>query len=342
MIYWITVTILSLLILTFIKYISLKTTVSFPGYLVRLATGITTYIFRNHTLLLERRYKERNKITKWKIKEGEFSWYFVENIDIDGLKACILKPKKTINQKVIDKKIILQLHGGGYEISLPYNSLYFAKKYAKLLRNTEVLTINYRVAPEDKYPAALEDSVKAYKFLLESGYLPNNITVAGDSAGGGLAIATVMYLRDNDIKIPKAIVTMSAWTDLSGSLESFEKNYKRDPVFGNSKQSIVYTSTYADGMDKKNPYISPLFGSFKNFPNMLMQVGTHEMLLDDSVEVSKKAKKEGVHVELSIYIGMFHIFQKYNWFLPESTRAWREVKEFIQKNQNELNNKIIN
>ena len=328
MLYWIIVVIASSLIISFIRYTSLKITISFPGYLVRNLTSITTYVFRNHTLALEKKYKEFNKITNWKVIEGDFSWYSVRNLDIDGLKACILKPKKAIN-----KKIILQLHGGGYEISLPYNSLYFAKKYAEISKDTEVLTINYRVAPEDKFPAALDDCVKAYNYLLDEGYKAENIIIAGDSAGGGLTLATVMYLRDNEIALPKAIITMSAWTDLTNSLDSFKKNYKRDPVFGNSNQSIIMTSTYAEGMDKTNPYISPVFGSFKNFPNMLMQVGTHEMLLDDTLEVAKKAKKEGVNVKLSIYIGMFHIFQKYNWFLPESDRAWREVKKFICENQ---------
>lgn len=325
--YWIFVISFSALILTFLRYVSIKSTVSFPGFLLRNINNITTYILRNHTLKLERKYKEFNKITKWDVRDGDFSWYSINNIDIDGLKAAILKPKTSF-----DKKIILQLHGGGYEISLPYNNLYFAKKYASLLKDREVLTINYRVAPEDKFPAALEDAVKAYKYLLENEYEPNNIIIAGDSAGGGLAIATVMYLRDNNIKLPKAVITMSAWTDLTCSLNSFKNNYKKDPVFGNSTQSIIHTSTYAEGMDKKNPYISPLFGSFKDFPNMLMQVGTHEMLLDDTIEVAKKAKKAGVNVKISVYKGMFHIFQKYNGFLPEADRAWNEIKEFIRKN----------
>ncbi|MEG0873278.1 MAG: alpha/beta hydrolase [Clostridia bacterium] len=330
MIYWIIVIFASTLIITFIRYVKLGRGVSFLGFIVRNVVGTTTYLFRNHTQEITKQYKELNKITEWKVKEGNFRWYSVKNYNIESLQASMLTPKSAKSGKVL-----LQLHGGGYEIDLPYNNLYFAKKYAKLLKYAEVLTINYRVAPKDKYPAALEDSVKAYKWLLSNGYSAKNIIIVGDSAGGGLAIATVLYLRDNNIQLPKAVVTMSAWSDLTNSQASFKQNYKRDPVFGNSSQSIIYTSTYAEGMNKKEPYISPLYGDFTGFPDLLMQVGTHEILLHDTIELAIAAKKAGVLVSVDVYKGMFHIFQKYKGFLPEADSAWKSVKQFINKEYSE-------
>lgn len=324
--YWlIVVSITTLLCLTVFRWIKLKGGLSVMGYIARVITSLTTYLFRNHLLKLEEQYKKLNSITQWRVVEGKFFGYQVKNVSIDGLAGSLLTPKK-----VEKKKIVLQLHGGGYEIDLPYNNLYFAKKYAKMLKDYEILTINYRVAPENKFPAALEDALKAYRWLLEMGYDPAHIVLAGDSAGGGLAMATIMYARDHGMPIPAAVIAMSPWTDLTGEAPSFTNNYQKDPVFGNSKQSIVYTSTYAEGMDKKNPYISPRYGSFASFPPMLLQVGTHEMLLSDSVEVAKKAKAEGVSVSLHVYEGMFHIFQKYKGFIPEADTAWKEVRTFVQ------------
>ena len=314
------------IILIILKIISLNKRVSLRGYILGKVIGITTFIFRNHTQKLIEDYKKINKILKWDVKEKNCKKYSIKNINIEGVEASILMPN--IEHK---RGVVLQLHGGGYEVDLPHNNLYFAKKYYKVLKEFDILTVNYRVAPENKFPAALEDVVKSYNWLIDNGYKNDEIIIVGDSAGGGLAIALVMYLRDNNIPIPKALITMSAWTDLTNSGASFSRNYKIDPIFGNSKQSVVYTSTYALNMDKKNPYISPKFGSYKNFPPMLMQVGENEMLLSDSVDVAYIAKKQNVDVKLHIYSGMFHIFQKYYLLIPEAKIAWKDIKEFVNK-----------
>lgn len=309
-----------------LKIISLNKKVSLRGFILSKIIGVTTYLLRNHTKKIIDDYKKINKILKWNVKEKNGRKYSIKNINIDGVEASMLLPN--INLK---KGVIFQLHGGGYEVDLSRNNLYFAKRYYKVLKEFDILTVNYRVAPENKFPAALEDVVKSYNWLIDNGYKNDEIIIVGDSAGGGLAIALVMYLRDNNIPIPKALITMSAWTDLTNSGASFSRNYKIDPIFGSSKQSVVYTSTYALNMDKKNPYISPKFGSYKNFPPMLMQVGENEMLLSDSVDVAYIAKKQNVDVKLHIYSGMFHIFQKYYLLIPEAKIAWKDIKEFVNK-----------
>lgn len=226
-------------------------------------------------------------------------------------------------------KIILQLHGGGYIGAMRNAYRMFAGLYNEVSRGMSVLTIDYRVAPEYPYPAALEDAYAAYQWLLGEGWFSEQIILAGDSAGGGLAMALCHYLKDLGQQQPCGIVAMSPWTDLTASGESYDTNYERDPLFGKTRDSLIYNKDYVGGHDPMNAYISPLFGDFREFPPMLIQVGSYEMLLSDSVSVAAKAREQGVKVRLSIYDGMFHIFQMAAKMLPESKRAWVEIGKFI-------------
>lgn len=225
--------------------------------------------------------------------------------------------------------VVLQLHGGGY-IAAVRNAYYvFAGLYNEVGNGCSVLTPDYRVAPEDPYPAALQDTLASYQWLLDNGYSGEQIVLAGDSAGGGLAMALCMYLRDHEMPLPCGIVAMSPWTDLTASGESYETNYERDPLFGNTRESMIYLDDYAGTHDKSEPYLSPLFGDFYDFPPMLIQVGSLEMLLSDSVSVAEKARGQGVKVRLSVYEGMFHVFQMAYLNIPESKKAWAEVGKFF-------------
>lgn len=258
----------------------------------------------------------------WRCPAG----YVYELIDTEHFVMEYLQPEHAVTGRVI-----LQLHGGGY--IGPMKNIYrrFAVKYSKLSYGADVLSVDYRVAPENPFPAAVEDAVWAYRWLMdEKKYKPGHIVVAGDSAGGGLALALCMYLKDHDIPLPGGIITMSPWTDVSLSGESYETNYEIDPLFGNSKKNMLYDSAYVGDADVKNPYLSPLFGDYKNFPPMLMQVGSFEVLLSDTKSVAAKAKKAGVKVRLSVYDGMFHVFQMGLDLIPESREAWDEVKEFLR------------
>lgn len=225
--------------------------------------------------------------------------------------------------------VVLQLHGGGY-IAAVRNAYYvFAGLYNEVGNGCSVLTPDYRVAPEDAYPAALEDALASYQWLLDNGYSGEQIVVAGDSAGGGLAMALCMYLRDHEMPLPCGLVAMSPWTDLTASGESYETNYEKDPLFGNTRESMIYLDDYAGTHDKREPYLSPLFGDFCGFPPMLIQVGSLEMLLSDSVSVAEKARGQGIKVRLSVYEGMFHVFQMAYLNIPESKKAWAEVGKFF-------------
>ena len=207
-------------------------------------------------------------------------------------------------------KAVLQLHGGAYNRSLAVNGATYrraAVKYAEI-SGAGVLTVDYRVAPEHPSPAALEDALLAYDWLLEQGYEPEDIIVAGDSAGGGLTLATALYLRDHDMPLPAALITMSAWTNL---------DYRR------------WAPPYVGDERADHPYISPVYGEYDGFPPMLMQVGGDEALLNDTLRVAEKAKEAGVDVTQTTYDGMFHVFQMLFPALEEANEAWKEVAEFI-------------
>lgn len=272
-----------------------------------------------------------------KIKTGELrkrikepAWivpdcFNMTDIDMENFSMKLLSLKENPNPDYM----ILQLHGGGY-ISPVRNAYYvFAGLYNEVSRGCSVLTPDYRVAPENPYPAALIDALASYQWIMDQGYYGEQIIVAGDSAGGGLAMALCMYLRDHDIPMPRGIVAMSPWTDQTASGESYETNFEKDPLFGNTKESMIYINDYAGDHDKMDSYISPLFGDFRGFPPMLIQVGSLEMLLSDSQMAAAKAKQQGVKVRLSVYEGMFHVFQMAYLNIPESKKAWAEVGKFI-------------
>lgn len=253
--------------------------------------------------------------------------YIYEMFPYKGFGMEYLRPKKGNTGRVI-----LQLHGGGY--IGPMKNIYrtMAVRYSKLLRGGDVLTIDYRVAPEHKYPAALEDAVAAYMWLVEEQeYSPDNIMVVGDSAGGGLALALMMYLRDHNMPLPNGALLMSPWTDLTCSGDSHQFNFEKDPLFGNTKESMLYDSDYIGDYDPKLAYISPMFGSYEGLPSMVFQVGSYEMLLSDSIVACDKARAAGCDARLSVYQGMFHEFQMSLGLIPESKHAWKEAAAFIRE-----------
>lgn len=261
---------------------------------------------------------------KWKCPKA----FTMEEIALEHFTMELLTPRENLRQDYV----ILQLHGGGYIGAMRNAYRTFAGLYSEVSKGMQVLTIDYRVAPEHPYPAALEDAFAAFQWLMERGFAEKQILLAGDSAGGGLALALCMYLKDHGYALPGAVIAMSPWTDLTASGPSYQDNFELDPLFGNTKESLVYNNRdYVGEHDPTDPYISPLFGNYEGFPPMLLQVGSIEMLLSDSKLVAEKAKAAGVKVKLSVYEGMFHIFQMAMKLLPESRAAWAEIGRFLQR-----------
>ena len=280
----------------------------------------------NHDLAIGRLFRtgeirKRFKEAEWKVPDC----FIMTSIDMPDF---TMKYLESMNGGNTDR-VILQLHGGGY-IGAVRNKYYvFAGLYNEVSGGYPVLTPDYRVAPEHPYPAALEDALASYQWLLKQGWFGEQIILAGDSAGGGLAMALTMYLRDHNLPMPGGIIAMSPWTDMTASGESYEYNFDKDPMFGGTKDSMIYENSYPGDHDKMDCYLSPLFGDFRQFPPMLIQVGSLEMLLSDSLGVAAKARQASVKVRISVYEGMFHVFQMAYLSIPESRKAWIEVGRYF-------------
>ncbi|MCO5234129.1 MAG: alpha/beta hydrolase [Chitinophagales bacterium] len=240
----------------------------------------------------------------------------------EGVPSAWFTPTKSS-----DDKTILYLPGGGYCVG-SYNT--HSGLIGRIARASghPVLGITYRKAPEDPFPAAIEDAIKVYKGLVNEGR--KNIVIAGDSAGGGLALATTMILRDEGFKLPAALVLISPWTDLTSSGDSVVRKKDRDPLIG-PELLEVFAKKYAGSEPLDHPFISPLYGSFNNFPPVLIQVGTEEVLLDDSTRLAKKMKLAGVIVEMEIWEGMMHVFQYMAGLSPEANEAVKKIGAYINR-----------
>jgi len=228
-----------------------------------------------------------------------------------------------------DKRVVLYLHGGGYIIGSINTHRELASRISRA-SEARILLIDYRLAPENKFPAAIEDATLAYRWLLKEEYNPDNIVIAGDSAGGGLTLATLVELRDQGEPLPAGAVCLSPWTDLEGLGESMKTKAKEDPwISGDSTGEIA--KLYLGNADPRNPLASPLHANLKGLPPILIQVGTSEVLLDDSVRFANQAKKVGVKVNLEIWEDMIHVFQAFATYLPEGREAIDHIGKFIKE-----------
>ena len=222
---------------------------------------------------------------------------------IDGMEAEWI----SVDRPHRKERVILYCHGGGYSTG---STLYARTLTGKLAESTsmDVLCFNYRLAPEHPYPAALEDAMRAWDFLMKKGYGARDVVVAGDSAGGNLALALTLKLRDEGRFLPKGLVLMSPWTDLTSSGKSFQARADLDPVLTPEYIDRMVVAA-ADGQDLMNPLISPLFADFTGFPPVNIQVGGNEILLSDSKRLYQKLIRANVPAQLKVYKGMWHVFQ---------------------------------
>jgi monoterpene epsilon-lactone hydrolase len=224
---------------------------------------------------------------------------------------------------------ILYLHGGGYYFCSPKSHRGIVFALAKR-SGARVFSLDYRLAPEHPFPAALDDAVAAYRRLIADGVPAQSIVIAGDSAGGGLALAMLLALRDAGDAMPAGGVLLSPWTDLASSGETFVTNNGRDPMFYGAVFRPV-AQLYLGNADARNPLASPVYGDFSGLPPLLIHVGDTEVLLSDSTRVADSARAAGVGVELKIWPAMPHVFQMYAPFMPEANRALDEAAAFIQR-----------
>lgn len=243
--------------------------------------------------------------------------------NIKGLYAERLVPKDRI-----EDKLLLYLHGGGYIVG---SCDMHRQMVSHIARAGKIQTLlpEYRLAPEHKFPAAIEDCLTIYKSLLDNGVKSGDVVFAGDSAGGGLVMATLLALRDAHDPLPAAAVLLSPFLDATGSGKSMQTRSDRDPIF-DPKDLGRIAEFYCEPHQVRFPQVSPVFADIEGLPPMYIQVGDDEILLSDSERIVDECVAAGIDVNLEVWPEMWHVFQIFTNKMPESRRAIRKIGEFIQ------------
>ncbi len=227
------------------------------------------------------------------------------------------------------RRILYYLHGGGFMIFSKNTHRGLVSRIARTAA-ARALVINYRHAPEYPFPAPIEDAVMGYRWLLEQGHQPRDIVVAGDSAGGGLALSLVLALREENLPLPAALALLSPWVDLTASGDSMRELAERDVMF---RPSAVqkFAAIYLNGADPLHPWASPLFADLSGLPPVLITVTNEELLFDDARRLHTRLQELGVPSELDIYEGMFHVWQALAPHLEEANESIERIGAFLEQ-----------
>lgn len=252
----------------------------------------------------------------------------IEQVDQPVKGEWILPPDASEN-----KSLVYYLHGGGYVSGSAKTNRPITVPLARNLKR-RIFALDYRLAPEHRFPAALEDALAGYRWLTSPGIDPRHISVAGDSAGGGLALALVMRLRELGENLPACVACLSPWTDMTGSGDSVLGNSERDPMFV-AEDMERYAGVYLGSHSREDPMASPLLGNFAQMPPLLTHVGETECLLDDARRVHEKMLAAGRASELRIFKGVPHGWQFGTPLVPEARESLREIAAFIARNGTE-------
>jgi len=243
-------------------------------------------------------------------------------------------PGEWVESPNVSKDVLLYLHGGGYfgcsaETHRPITASFAMHGFG-------VFAPNYRLAPENPFPAAVEDATAAYRGLLAEGHLPQRIVIAGDSAGGGLALSLMLALRASGTPLPAAAVLFSPWTDLAATGDSIRTNASRCAMF-NGPDIGPSARYYLGSTDPRNPLASPLYADLSGLPPMLIHAGADEVLRDDSTRLAEKARAAGVPVELKIWPVVPHAWQLAPHQIPEARQSLRESAAFLRTHTSAAN-----
>jgi acetyl esterase/lipase len=247
-----------------------------------------------------------------------------EPVDAGGVRA-----EWTTAPGAAPDRAIVYFHGGGYVTGSIATHRLLVTAIARAT-GARVLSVDYRLAPEDPFPAAVEDAVAAYRFVLRSGIPPGRVALAGDSAGGGLTVACLVALRDGGDALPAAGVCISPWVDLALTGESMTAAAIVDPML--SRESVAMMAhAYLAGADPRTPTASPLYADLTGLPPLLVQVGTAERLLDDSTRFAARARAAGVRVDLETWDDMIHVWHAFAPLLPEAEQAIDRIAGYLRE-----------
>jgi epsilon-lactone hydrolase len=252
-----------------------------------------------------------------------------KGVTIEPINAGPVPAEWVTPQNTSPQRVILYLHGGGYTTGSPRTHRDLTSRLA-IASDARVLVLDYRLAPEQPYPAALDDVSDAYYWLLKQGIEPKQIVVAGDSAGGGLALALLLLLREHGDPFPAAAICISPWTDLTLTLPSVVANAHLDSIVSASTLG-THGKHYAGEYDLRLPFLSPLYADLHGLPPLLIHVGSHEILLDDAVRLAEHARSQGVDVTLCVAEGLWHVWHIYASFVPEAQTAIEAIGTYIRQ-----------
>ena len=234
----------------------------------------------------------------------------------------------TADEAASSDRAIVYLHGGGYCLGSLNSHRNLAANLSRAAR-ARILNVDYRLAPEHPFPAAVEDATAAYRWLLSTGVDPARVVIAGDSAGGGLTVATLVALRDAGDPLPAAAVCLSPWVDMEGIGESMKTKAEADPII-QAEGLLKLAKAYLGDADPRTPLAAPLYADLSGLPPLLIQVGTAEVLLDDATRLAERARAAGVDVTLEPWEDMIHIWQFFAAMLPEGQQAIDRIGEFMR------------
>jgi epsilon-lactone hydrolase len=292
---------------------------SLKSQMLRSIMKVVNWWTPDHKSLLASRERFDQFGKRYRVLEGTS----VEPVDIDSLYSEWIIPPDAMPQRTI-----LYLHGGGYEVGSCASHRALVSYIAKACQ-AQTLLPDYRLAPEHPFPAALDDAITVYHWLLSREHTPENLVIMGDSAGGGLALATLLSLRDHGTPLPAATVLLAPWTDLALTGESMKTCAHTELVL---RVGIIegMASKYCGNHDPRQPLISPLYADLHGLPPMLIQVGDCEILLNDSTRLAERAQATGVAATIKVWPGMWHLF---HWAvlndLSESKQAIAEIAAFV-------------
>lgn len=255
--------------------------------------------------------------------------YLPPGVDAQPFKVRHMPAEWLTSRGQTHDKVMLYLHGGGYAVGSIQTHRALAARLAEQA-GCRCLIIDYRLAPEHPFPAALEDAVEAYVWLLEQGMDARNIIMAGDSAGGGLCLASQLLLRQMHMPLPAATVCFSPWVDLTRISESAQKEAMNDPIVP-LEELMDWVDMYANGTSFAYPMISPLFADMQGFPPVFIQASTTEVFTDQAVRLAKHLKECSVPHELHLWPDMLHVWQVMWQFIPEGDAAIDQAAAFMKK-----------
>ena len=252
-----------------------------------------------------------------------------EDVTVQPVSAHGVRAEWTSTPDADPANVILYLHGGGYAICSLDSHRHLAAEAGRA-SGAHTLAIDYRLAPEHPFPAPVEDTLAAYRYLLEGGFQANRIAIAGDSAGGGLAVAALLAIRDAGLPLPACAWCLSPWVDMEALGSSYADRAAADPTV---TQDLILTLAgwYLAGADPRHPHAAPIHGDLRGLPPLLIQVGASEVLLDDSVALARKAGATDVVVDLQIWPEMIHIWHLYFPMLAAGRRAIEAGGGFVRQ-----------